>query len=86
MFDSMYDADGNEWQTKAYGCDLASFRVGDALPSPEAASYQVEILGGPHDSDPIDSYATILHGVLVSINNPRNSSLPMLDYHGYMST
>lgn len=47
MFDSMYDDEDNEWQTKAFECGLDRFREGDPVPHPNGiawpapAAYQV---------------------------------------------
>ena len=82
MFDSMYDASLAEWQTKAFHCDLAAYRVGDELPSIGTATYQVEVCGGPDKPPFIDSLATIRDNRLVSINDERDETLPLLDYHG----
>lgn len=83
MFDSMYDADGDEWQTKAFHCELDRYTIGDELPFIGTNTYQVEILGGP--SNPtgyLESYATIRGNVLTSLDDDRDETLPLLDYHG----
>lgn len=83
MFDSMYDASGAEWQTKAFHCVLDRYRLGDELPFIGTDSYQVEICGGPdRPADYIDSYATIRGNSLASIHDGRDETLPLLDYHG----
>lgn len=80
MFDSLYDKDRTEWQTKAFGCVLASYQLGDALPGPPI-DYQLDICGGPHGAYE-DSHATIRGGILEALDVPRDHSLPFMDYHG----
>jgi len=85
MFDRLYDASGNEWQTKAYSCILASYYLGDEVPGdgPFAhQKHQVEVLGGPHNAPAVDSYATIRHGRLDAVPTERDEDLPLLDYSG----
>lgn len=81
MFDSLYDRDGTEWQTKAFGCDLAGYRVGDQLPA-APFDYQLKVLGGEHHLNYLYSYATVSAGYLASVNDPRDETLPLLDYYG----
>ena len=87
MFDSFYDDAGNEWQTKAYIRNLDVFRVGDPVPNefPETypKTYQVEILGGEDSRPCVDSFATVISGVLVSINDERDTTLPLINYSGH---
>ena len=82
MFDRMYALDGGEWQTKAFANILNSYRIGERIPGGAPFSYQVEILGSSNDGESRDSYATLHNGVLVSIDNSRDGSLPLLDYDG----
>lgn len=83
MFDSMWDADGMEWQTKAFDCGLAGYQVGDELPFIGTDTYQVEIFGGAKwPGQDADSYATIRDKRLISINDERDETLPLLGYHG----
>lgn len=82
MFDSFHDSDGNEWQTKAFNCDLDHYRVGDELPYMGTETYQVEVLGGSHEPPFLDSYATIRDRRLESTNDERDETLPLMDYHG----
>lgn len=88
MFDSFYDTDNSEWQTKAYHCVLAEYKIGDSItgdfPDSYPATYQVEVLGGTDDDPYQDSLATIRDGVVASINDPRDPSLPLLDYSGHL--
>ena len=82
MFDSFYTADGVEWQTKAYGCALDTWRIGDTVPSQPASAYQVEIFGG-HRSEKVRwSTATVRDDHLVSIDDPREPALPLVGYGG----
>lgn len=80
MFDSLRDADGDEWQTKAFTCDLDTYRIGDAITSEPPLTYQVKVLGGSPEF--IHSYATVQNGVLASVPVPRDQHLPLLDYGG----
>ena len=86
MFDSLHDAKGNEWQTKAFGRTLDVYRIGDPMPDivfrrpgepPEP--YQLEVLGG---SPITDGYATVRKGRLASIDTIRDEALPLVSYHG----
>lgn len=81
MYDSFYDAEGNEWQTKAFDCELESYGMGDELPYLGTDTYQVEVLGG-YRQPFIDSYATIRDRRLASTNGERDETLPLIDYHG----
>ena len=81
MFDRLLDTNGTEWQTKAFGRTLESYRIGD-LVTGGPFNYQVEILGGDHHLNYVDSYATIRDGVLESVNDPRDETQPLLDYSG----
>ena len=91
MFDSLYDADGNEWQTKAYDCTLDVFSAGAKMPTlhdcppefqaPVPPDYQVEVYGGPGDGY-TDAYATVRTGVLVAVGVERDPALPLVDYGG----
>lgn len=88
MFDSMYDAQGIEWQTKAYDRNLDQFDIGDTLPVSEGCTwpvlpaYQVKVLGGGHGEDAVDSYATVRSGDLTAVPDERDEQLPLLDYFG----
>ena len=83
MFDSLYDADGDEWQTKAYECLCLTWQLGDTLGRPRLAddvsTYQVEVLGWPGAED---GYATVRDDVLVTIGTDRDPSLPLVGYRG----
>ncbi|GGJ56076.1 hypothetical protein [Glutamicibacter ardleyensis] len=89
MFDSFYDSEENEWQTKAYENQLALYRQGDELPPledhPNVTDYQVEIFGGRRTlGEPVDSFATVIGNRLTTINTPRNKDLPRINYGGAM--
>lgn len=81
MFDSIYDAQGNEWQTKAYNRLLDTYRIGDEMPGP-SRTYQVEILGGPADEKARDSYAIVEDGILAKVDVARIKSFDLLSRHG----
>jgi hypothetical protein len=80
MFDSLYDDQGNEWQTKAYGCNLSRFQIGDKVPALPVA-YQVRVLGGP-GAGLQSSWATIRDGRVSEVPAKRDKSLPAVDYFG----
>jgi hypothetical protein len=87
MFDSLYDVDGREWQTKAFDCNLDEYRVGDTIVGDCPATFQVEILGGEGswpNREFIDSYATVRNGVLTSAHDRRDITLPLLNYSGHL--
>lgn len=78
MFDSFYDARGDEWQTKAYGCSLERWDVGATIPGPPI-DYQAEVIGGANYGH-LWKYATIRAGVLTSAGDERDESLPLCLY------
>lgn len=81
MFDSLFDAEGNEWQTKAFGCILDRFQIGDHVHG--VVDFQVEVCGG--DDPPFeDSLATIRAGRLEAVPADRDETLPLMNYHGYI--
>ena len=82
MFDSLYDANGIEWQTKAFSRTLTNYRIGDPLPSVPISSYQMKVIGGPHDEPYLWSYATIRNRKLATVPDERDKKLPLLDYSG----
>lgn len=86
MFDHLFDADGNAWQTKAFDCALDVYQIGDPIDADGSASFQVEILGGNllGEIDDHFSLATIISGVLVSIDDARDRALPCLNYSGHL--
>lgn len=82
MFDSFYDANGNEWQTKAFGKNLDQWSIGDSIPT-APIDHQVMVFGGlTDDAEPEDSFATIRSGRVVEVPAERDQSLPLLDYNG----
>lgn len=83
MFDSFYDAKGNEWQTKAFGCNLDKFHIGDIVPVLPSV-FQVEVIGGD-DGKWRNSYVTIRNGVVVSVDDLRDDNLPLVSYTGGVS-
>ncbi|MEV4777488.1 hypothetical protein [Microbacterium sp. LWH12-1.2] len=87
MFDSFYDAEDREWQTKAFDCLCDRYNVGDRIPAPNEGhrdAYQVSIFGpcGSTPSDAYDSFATIVDEKLVEVPARRDESLWLLDYCG----
>ena len=82
MYDSFIDADGNEWQTKAFGLDLAVWRVGDRAPGGEVADYQVEIYDFRRDEVWMESLATIRGGIVTGVRDKRDTALPLMDSWG----
>ena len=83
MFDSFYDADGNEWQTKAFGCNLDRYTSNDNVPA-SIDDFQVEVLGGMRGAKSQDALATIRDRKLSKVPDVRDESLPLMDYHGYI--
>ncbi len=79
MFDRIYDDRGREWQTKALGRALRSWRVGDTMPLP--FNGQVEVVGGAGAEDRW-GLATIRAGVLVEVPARRDPGLPVTAYGG----
>lgn len=85
MFDSLYadrSATGydDEWQTKAYWCELDSYFIGDEMPPVkpyELDDYQVEVSG--------DRFATVRDGRLVEVPAERDATLPLLNYSGHLT-
>lgn len=85
MFDSLYDAEGREWQTKAFECLLDRWDIGDEMPAAAFDDYQLEVIGGPErETHPrySESLATVRAGRLVSVNDERDPSLPLIAYYG----
>lgn len=89
MFDSLYDDLGHEWQTKAYYCGLSAYKIGVVIPSdfPESypTTYQVEILGGEAGRSFTRSLATVRDGVLESVHDRRDVTLPLINYSGHLT-
>ena len=84
MFDSLYDEDGTEWQTKAFERILAQYNIGDVINSDFPVTYQVEVFGGKGDGFN-HSHATIFYGVLVEVDVPRDTRLPLIDIGGALT-
>ena len=82
MYDRMYAPDGVEWQTKAFGNLLNSYRIGDRISGGAPFTYQVQVYGSCNGEELRYSYSTIRDGVLASIDDQRDESLPSLDYNG----
>jgi hypothetical protein len=79
MFDSVYDADGNEWQTKAFDRVLAEWSIGDEFTT-AASDFQFKVYGGPAPSS--DAIATVRDNVLTAVPAERDGTLPLIDYQG----
>lgn len=83
MFDSLYDKDGLEYQTKALGRVLDRYQVGDAIELDQrddlrdVVDYQMKLLG-----DGKTICATVTNKRLTAIPASRDESLPLLDYFG----
>ncbi len=82
MFDSFYDAKGNEWQTKAFGRSLRRWGLGDEIPGAAPIDFQVEVFGGPRYGSSEDALATLSEGRVVAVPDQRHYGLPLLDYNG----
>jgi hypothetical protein len=80
MFDSLYDANGNEFQTKAFECLLTEYHIGDDVDA-MLFTYQVEIFGGPNNED---SYATVVDGTIIAIDVPRDETFTLINYYGHV--
>jgi hypothetical protein len=82
MFDSFYDAEGLEWQSKALACLLNRYDIGDDVPGPPI-DYQMELIGGYDEARPDRCYwvfATIRDGRLADLPCDRDTALPVLAY------
>jgi hypothetical protein len=83
MFDRLYDERGHDWQTKAFDRNLDRYSIGDPIPCEWGVStFQVEVLGDPEPHVFVYSFATVRGGVLTSVNDERDPSLPLLTYGG----
>lgn len=80
MFDRMYDADGNEWQTKAFGRTLDEWSVGDNIPT-EVPDFQVECMA-EIDGEFVHSFATVLDCKLAELPAERQPALTLISYGG----
>lgn len=87
MFDSLYDQRDNEWQTKAYNCELDCYGLGDRLPPIVGVpdDYQVEVLGdGDRPREFRYAFATVRDGLLMAVGVDRDPSLPRVNYSGHL--
>lgn len=88
MFDSIYDAKGIEWQTKAFECLLTRYDIGSTVTA-EKLSFQVEVLGQPEPrawpepGEFVDTFATIRDGILAEVPAERDETLPLQNYSGH---
>lgn len=86
MFDSFYDQDDRDWQTKAFDCDLEVWRVGDPFSVDGSGAFQVEVIGDGRRIDgrytTTDSFVTIADGVVVEVPADRDHRLPLVGYSG----
>jgi hypothetical protein len=80
MFDSFYDAQGREWQTKALGKSLHRWGIGD--PVPLNFDCQIEAIGGRDASGVRVMLATIKGGALTHVGRTRDETLPLIPYGG----
>lgn len=83
MFDSIYDGDGREWQTKALDCTLKRYAPGDAIPGP-LFDYQMKVISGWLEGGKgLDyGYALIHNGNLMDVLHEPDEFLQTLDYPG----
>lgn len=79
MFDTIVDANANDWQTKAMGCDLTRYYIGDEIGS---GDFQMLTIGGGWPGEYVWAYVTVRNGRVSEVGVPRDPSLPCIDYHG----
>lgn len=84
MFDSLYDAEGREWQTYAFGRHMAVCRIGERVRGGAPFTYQVEVgrIEREGSNKFVDSFATFHDGVLAAVPDDRDIALPLLNYDG----
>lgn len=88
MFDSFYDAQDREWQTKAFDRNLDVWRVGDEFPADGCVSFQVEVIGDAHGSTfdgtyrTRDALVTVRDNVVAEVPAERDHTLPLVAYSG----
>jgi hypothetical protein len=88
MFDSFYDADGREWQTKAFDCNLDVWRIGDAFPADGSIAFQVEVIGDAQGSTfdgtyrTRDALVTVRDNLVAEVPAERDPTLPLIAYSG----
>jgi hypothetical protein len=85
MFDSVYDSQGNEWQTKAFDCALDRYEIGD-LVGESTMTYQFEVFGGPRSELAREAFATVESGRISAVPTERDTAVPLVDFHGYLKT
>lgn len=79
MFDSFIAKDGNDWQTKAFDCQLDEWQIGDKAPEP--GDYQVEVIGYLGDE-----FCEVRGGIVRKVPDERDESLPrMYRFGGWLS-
>ena len=81
MFDSFYDENGDEWQTKAMDCNLDVYDIGDRLTEPPG-DFQMEVIGGPLESGCEWAWVTVRGGVVAEVGVKRDPSLMAIGYSG----
>lgn len=84
MFDSLFNEQGHEYQTKAFDCELDEYQIGDPIVCDGPASFQVEVLGGPEYNSIIDAFATVTGGTLSAVGVDRDKRYPLLNYSGHL--
>lgn len=80
MFDSLFDKDGNEWQTKALGRSMSRYAIDDPVKL-LLKDCQIEVIGGPSDGS-VWRYATVRGGILTQVPDYRRPELPLVSYCG----
>lgn len=86
MFDSFYDENDGEWQTKAFGRSLHRWDIGETV-APSGISCQVEAIGVERsEHDYAFGLATIRGGVLIAVPDERDESLTLIPYGGLGAT
>ncbi|HEU5223119.1 MAG TPA: hypothetical protein VFU07_05485 [Candidatus Lumbricidophila sp.] len=79
MYDTIIDANGRQWQTKAFTRLLRRFTIGDQTPLP--GDCQVYVVASDDDvTHPNfdDAFATIRAGVLTEVPADRDLALPLV--------
>lgn len=84
MFDSFYDNNGNEWQTKAFDCTLASTEITERVPEQRhgglnvtTGAHQVECIG-----DSRDGWLQFEDGYFIDVTTQPVPGVPAYDYFG----
>ena len=81
MFDSFYDQNGDEWQTKAMDCNLDVYDIGDRLTEPPG-DFQMEVIGPCGNGGSAWAWVTIREGVVAEVGVERDPSLVAIGYGG----